>query len=47
VTPKFFKSADAFRAWLDTHGTKSRELWVGFYRKSSGRGGLTCAASPR
>jgi uncharacterized protein YdeI (YjbR/CyaY-like superfamily) len=41
MTPKFFQSADAFRAWLDTHGTKARELWVGFYRKGSGRGGLT------
>jgi uncharacterized protein YdeI (YjbR/CyaY-like superfamily) len=41
VTPKFFKSSDAFRAWLEQHGTKERELWVGFYKKASGKGGLT------
>jgi uncharacterized protein YdeI (YjbR/CyaY-like superfamily) len=41
VTPKFFKSGDAFRAWLEKHGAKERELWVGFYKKASGRGGLT------
>jgi uncharacterized protein YdeI (YjbR/CyaY-like superfamily) len=41
MTPKFFKSADAFRAWLEKHGAKERELWVGFYKKASGKGGLT------
>jgi uncharacterized protein YdeI (YjbR/CyaY-like superfamily) len=41
VTPTFFKSGDAFRAWLEKHGTRERELWVGFYRKASGKGGLT------
>jgi uncharacterized protein YdeI (YjbR/CyaY-like superfamily) len=41
VTPRFFKSGDAFRAWLEKHGTRERELWVGFYRKASGKGGLT------
>ena len=41
MTPKFFKSTEAFRAWLEKHGTKERELWVGFYRKKSGRSGLT------
>jgi uncharacterized protein YdeI (YjbR/CyaY-like superfamily) len=43
VTPKFFKSGDAFRAWLEKHATKERELWVGFYRKASGKRGLTYA----
>jgi len=41
VTPTFFKSSEAFRAWLDKHGAKERELWVGFYKKASGKGGLT------
>jgi len=43
-TPKairHFASAADFRAWLETHGASSRELWVGFYKKASGRGGLT------
>ena len=39
--PRFFASAADFRAWLETHGASSRELWVGFYKKASGRGGLT------
>jgi uncharacterized protein YdeI (YjbR/CyaY-like superfamily) len=41
VKPKFFRSGDAFRAWLEKHGGKERELWVGFYKKASGKGGLT------
>jgi uncharacterized protein YdeI (YjbR/CyaY-like superfamily) len=41
VTPRFFRSGEAFRAWLDKYGTKEREQWVGFYRKASGKGGLT------
>ena len=43
MTPTFFKSGAAFRAWLDKHGAKERELWVGFYKKASGKGGLTYA----
>jgi len=38
---RFFGSASEFRAWLDTHRACVRELWVGFYRKDSGKGGLT------
>ena len=41
MTPKFFKSSEAFRAWLEKHGSQKLELWVGFYRKASGKGGLT------
>ena len=43
MTPTFFKSGAAFRAWLDKHGATERELWVGFYKKASGKGGLTYA----
>jgi len=41
VKPRYFKSAAAFRAWLAANGTRARELWVGFYKKASGKGGLT------
>jgi len=41
VTPTFFKSSVAFRAWLDKHAATERELWVGFYKKASGKAGLT------
>lgn len=36
VTPVFFETPAAFRAWLRrNHGTAS-ELWVGFHKKASG-----------
>lgn len=41
MTPKFFRSQSAFRKWLETHHDKESELVVGFYRASSGRGGIT------
>jgi uncharacterized protein YdeI (YjbR/CyaY-like superfamily) len=36
-----FPSAAAFRAWLAAHHASATELWVGFFRKDTGRGGLT------
>jgi uncharacterized protein YdeI (YjbR/CyaY-like superfamily) len=36
-----FKSAAAFRAWLERHRDTAPELQVGFYKKASGKGGLT------
>jgi uncharacterized protein YdeI (YjbR/CyaY-like superfamily) len=38
---RFFCSQSAFRKWLEGHHDQSRELWVGFYRKESGKGGIT------
>jgi len=40
VKPRHFKSAAEFRAWLAANGAAERELWVGFYKKASGKGGL-------
>jgi len=40
VTPRFFTSPAAFRAWLEAHHADAKELWVGFYRKSAGRTGI-------
>jgi uncharacterized protein YdeI (YjbR/CyaY-like superfamily) len=37
----YFASADAFRSWLAKKHHRVRELLVGFYKKASGRGGLT------
>lgn len=34
---KFFKTHTAFRKWLAANHAKSKELWVGFYKKSSGK----------
>ncbi|MBI3875267.1 MAG: YdeI/OmpD-associated family protein [Verrucomicrobia bacterium] len=36
-----FKSAAEFRQWLGTNHDRISELWVGFYKKHSGRGGVT------
>jgi uncharacterized protein YdeI (YjbR/CyaY-like superfamily) len=36
-----FKNSAAFRRWLERNHKRATEIWVGFYRKSSGRGGLT------
>jgi uncharacterized protein YdeI (YjbR/CyaY-like superfamily) len=40
VTPRFFNSRADFRKWLERHHAATSELWVGFYRKDSGKGGL-------
>jgi uncharacterized protein YdeI (YjbR/CyaY-like superfamily) len=39
--PKFFRTAADFRAWLKKHGEKETELWMGYWKKSTGKGGLT------
>ena len=41
MKPTFFASQSAFRSWLEKHHAEIRELWVGFYRKESGKGGIT------
>lgn len=41
VKPRFFESAAQFRLWLDANHAEVRELWVGFYKKDSGKGGMT------
>jgi uncharacterized protein YdeI (YjbR/CyaY-like superfamily) len=37
LSSKFFKTASAFRKWLEAHHASSKELWVGFYKKNSGK----------
>ncbi len=39
MRPRFFASPAAFRAWLEAHHADRKELRVGFYRKSTGKGG--------
>jgi uncharacterized protein YdeI (YjbR/CyaY-like superfamily) len=38
---KFFKSSRDFRAWLEKNHAGPTELWVGFHKKDSGKGGIT------
>jgi hypothetical protein len=40
---RYFNSATEFRGWLESNHATATELWVGFYQKGSGKGGLTYA----
>ena len=41
MKPKFFRTPEQFREWLEkNHGSKD-ELWVGFYKKGSGKPSIT------
>src|SRR6266853_5040514 len=37
----FFESPSAFRTWLEEHHETTQEVWVGFYKKSSGKPSIT------
>lgn len=41
MKPTFFVTPAQFRAWLKKHHTTAAELWVGYYRKESGRATIT------
>jgi uncharacterized protein YdeI (YjbR/CyaY-like superfamily) len=40
---KFFQLSSDLRHWLEEHHDRTTELWVGFYRKDSGKAGITYA----
>jgi uncharacterized protein YdeI (YjbR/CyaY-like superfamily) len=37
MKPRFFRTSADFRKWLERHHDTTPELWVGFYKKSSGK----------
>lgn len=41
MKPMFFRTPSAFRKWLATHHQKHVELWVGFYKVTSGLASIT------
>jgi uncharacterized protein YdeI (YjbR/CyaY-like superfamily) len=41
MRPRFFKTPAAFRKWLAANHSKAKELWVGFYKKGSGKPSIT------
>ena len=41
MTPKFFKTPSAFRKWLAAHHATVNELWVGYYKKGTGKPSIT------
>ena len=41
VNIRFFKTPPAFRTWLAANHAKAKELWIGFYKKNSGKPSIT------
>ena len=39
--PAFFSSPDKFRKWLHENHLKKEELWVGYYKKATGKPSIT------
>ena len=44
--PLFFADPAEFRAWLAANHQEQRVLWVGYYRKDSGRPSITGVSPP-
>jgi uncharacterized protein YdeI (YjbR/CyaY-like superfamily) len=40
MKPRFFADPLDFRAWLEANHATAAELWVGYYKKASGKGGM-------
>jgi hypothetical protein len=41
VRPRYFRSASELRRWFHAHHADTGELWIGLYKKGSGRPGIT------
>jgi hypothetical protein len=41
VKERFFRDPVEFRKWLEPNYARVEELWVGYYKKSTGRPSLT------
>jgi uncharacterized protein YdeI (YjbR/CyaY-like superfamily) len=41
MEPTTFETSEAFRAWLEQHHDSADELWVCYYKKSSGKKSIT------
>lgn len=41
MSPIFFATPLEFRTWLEQHHTTQTELWVGYYKKDSGKQSIT------
>jgi uncharacterized protein YdeI (YjbR/CyaY-like superfamily) len=39
--PLFFKSSEEYRRWLEKNHESAKELWIGFYKKATGKPSLT------
>jgi uncharacterized protein YdeI (YjbR/CyaY-like superfamily) len=41
----FFQTSTAFRKWLEQHHVKADAVWVGYYKKGSGKPSITWSES--
>jgi uncharacterized protein YdeI (YjbR/CyaY-like superfamily) len=41
--PIYFESPAAFRAWLEQHHETATEVWVGYWKKATGKQGMSWA----
>ena len=41
MKPKCFRTPEDFRIWLEKNHTTATELWVGFYKRDSGKRSIT------
>jgi uncharacterized protein YdeI (YjbR/CyaY-like superfamily) len=41
LKPLFFKSPDEYRKWLERNHDSATELWIGFWKKATGKPSLT------
>ena len=41
MKPRFFATPEEFRAWLERHHDTATELWIGLYKKASGKPSIT------
>lgn len=41
MKPRFFRSSDEFRKWLEANHDTASEVYVGFYKKASGKKGIS------
>ena len=41
MEPIFFLTQKAFAKWLKANHSKATECWIGFYKKASGKTGIT------
>ena len=41
MKPTFFRTPAEFREWLEKHHATTNELWIGYYKKDSGKPSLT------
>jgi uncharacterized protein YdeI (YjbR/CyaY-like superfamily) len=45
VRPRFFRTKSEFADWLERNHATAEEVWVGYYRKATGRATITWAES--